>query len=48
MHFCGVARLRLGERELVFQRLEAALELRERRGHGRVEETRRALEGMTG
>jgi tetratricopeptide (TPR) repeat protein len=48
LHFCGMAHLRLGERELARQRLGAALELRERLGHGRVEETRRALEGMTG
>ncbi len=32
-----------GERELARHRLTAALELRERLGHGRVEETRRAL-----
>jgi tetratricopeptide (TPR) repeat protein len=44
LHFCGLAHLRLGERELARQRLTAALELRERLGHGRVEETRRALE----
>jgi tetratricopeptide (TPR) repeat protein len=44
LHFCGVAHLRLGERELARQRLTAALELRERLGHGRVEETRRALD----
>ncbi len=43
LHFCGLAHLRLGERELARQRLTAALELRERLGHGRVEETRRAL-----
>jgi hypothetical protein len=36
--------LRLGERELARQRLTAALELRERLGHGRIEETRRALD----
>jgi hypothetical protein len=44
LHFCGLAHSRLGERELARQRLTAALELRERLGHGRVEETRRALE----
>jgi tetratricopeptide (TPR) repeat protein len=44
LHFCGVAHLRLGERELARQRLTAALELRERLGHGRIEETRKALE----
>lgn len=44
LHFCGVAHLRLGERELARQRLTAALEIRERLGHGRVEETRRALD----
>lgn len=44
LHFCGIAHLRLGERELAKQRLTAALELRERLGHGRIEETRRALE----
>jgi tetratricopeptide (TPR) repeat protein len=43
LHFCGLAHLRLGERELARQRLTAALELRERLGHGRIEETRRAL-----
>jgi tetratricopeptide (TPR) repeat protein len=43
LHFCGLAHLQLGERELGIQRLTAALELRERLGHGRVEETRRAL-----
>lgn len=44
LHFCGIAHERLGERELARQRLTAALELRERLGHGRIEETRRALE----
>lgn len=44
LHFCGVAHLRLGERELAVQRLTAALEIRERLGHGRIDETRRALE----
>jgi tetratricopeptide (TPR) repeat protein len=44
LYFCGIAHLRLGERELARQRLTAALEIRERLGHGRVEETRRALE----
>ena len=44
LHFCGIAHLRLGERELALQRLTAALELRETLGHGRLEETRRALE----
>jgi tetratricopeptide (TPR) repeat protein len=44
LHFCGVAHLRLGERELARQRLTDALELRERLGHGRIEETRRALD----
>lgn len=44
LHFCGVAHLRLGEHELARQRLTAALELRERLGHGRIEETRKALE----
>jgi tetratricopeptide (TPR) repeat protein len=43
LQFCGLAHLQLGERELGCQRLTAALELRERLGHGRVEETRRAL-----
>ncbi len=43
LHFCGLAHLRLGERELARQRLTAALELRERLGHGRIEETRSAL-----
>jgi tetratricopeptide (TPR) repeat protein len=44
LHFCGVAHQRLGERELAVQRLRAALEIREQLGHGRTEETRRALE----
>ncbi len=43
LHFCGVAHLRLGETELARQRLTAALELRERLGHGRIEETRSQL-----
>lgn len=43
LHFCGVAHLRLGEIKLAQQRLSAALEIRERLGHGRVEETRKAL-----
>jgi tetratricopeptide (TPR) repeat protein len=45
-HFCGLAHLRLGERELARQRLTAALKLREHLGHGRIEETRRALEQL--
>jgi tetratricopeptide (TPR) repeat protein len=44
LHFCGLAHLRLGERELARQRLTAALKLCERLGHGRIEETRRALD----
>ncbi|MGA3025190.1 MAG: hypothetical protein ABSF98_10495 [Bryobacteraceae bacterium] len=44
LHFCGLAHLRLGEHELARQRLTAALELRERLGHGRIDETRRALD----
>ncbi len=44
LHFCGLAHLRLGERELARQRLTAALKLRKRLGHGRIEETRRALD----
>jgi tetratricopeptide (TPR) repeat protein len=43
LHSCGVAHRLLGEKELARQRLTAALELRERLGHGRIEETRRAL-----
>ena len=43
LHLCGVAHLRLDEPELARQRLTAALEIRERLGHGRIEETRRAL-----
>jgi len=46
LHFCGLAHLRLGERELASQRLTAALEIRERLGHGRIEETRRALSSV--
>jgi len=41
LQWCGMAHLRLGERELAGQRLTAALELRERLGHGRIEEKRR-------
>lgn len=44
LHFCGLAHLRLGEHELARQRLTAALEIRERLGHGRIDETRRALD----
>ena len=47
LHFCGMAHLRLGERELARQRLTAAQELRQRLGHGRIEETRRAMESLT-
>jgi hypothetical protein len=43
LHFCGLAHLRLGEHALARQRLTAALELRERLGHGRIDETREAL-----
>jgi hypothetical protein len=39
-----MAHLRLGEWELAFQRLTAALEIRARQGPGRIGETRRALE----
>jgi tetratricopeptide (TPR) repeat protein len=46
LHFCGIAHLRLRKRELARQRLTAALELRERLGHGRIEETRRALRDL--
>jgi tetratricopeptide (TPR) repeat protein len=46
LHFCGLAHLRLGERELARKRLNAALEIRERLGHGRIEETRRALQPL--
>ena len=48
LHFCGIAHLRLGERELARQRLTAALEIRERLGHGRIEETRRPLRDLQG
>jgi hypothetical protein len=44
LHFCGVAHLRLGERELARQRLRAALAVRESLGPGRIEETQRALD----
>jgi len=46
LHFCGLAHQRLGEIELARQRLTAALELRERLGHGRTDETRRALASL--
>lgn len=45
-HLCGLAHLRLGERELARDRLTAALEIRQRLGHGCIEETRRALEDL--
>jgi tetratricopeptide (TPR) repeat protein len=48
LHFCGVAHLRLKEPELARQRLTAALALREKLGHGRIDETRRALEELGG
>jgi tetratricopeptide (TPR) repeat protein len=48
LHFCGLAHLRLGETELARQRLTAALALREKLGHGRIEETRRALAELDG
>lgn len=44
LHLCGLAHLRLGEPDLARQRLTAALELRTRLGHGRLDETRRALD----
>jgi tetratricopeptide (TPR) repeat protein len=43
LHFCGLAHLRLNEPELARQRLTAALALREKLGHGRIAETRKAL-----
>lgn len=46
LHLCGIAHLRLGERELARQRLAAALELRQRLGHPRIDETRSALEKL--
>jgi tetratricopeptide (TPR) repeat protein len=47
LHLCGIAHLRLGERKLARQRLTAALELRERLGHPRIDETRSALEQLS-
>jgi hypothetical protein len=44
----AVGTVRLRERELARQRLTAALELRERLGHGHVEETRRGDEQVLG
>jgi tetratricopeptide (TPR) repeat protein len=46
LHFCGIAHLRLGERELARQRLADAFELRQRLGHPRIDETRTALEQL--
>lgn len=46
LHLCGIAHLRLGERELARQRLTVALEIRERLGHPRIGETRSALEQL--
>jgi tetratricopeptide (TPR) repeat protein len=48
LHFCGLAHLRLGETELARQRLTDALALREKLGHGRIAETRRALAELDG
>lgn len=48
LHFCGLAHLRQGETELARQRLTAALDIQERLGHGRIAETRRALEELGG
>jgi tetratricopeptide (TPR) repeat protein len=48
LHFCGVAHLRLKEPELARQRLAAAFAIREKLGHGRIDETRRALEELGG
>ena len=45
-HLCVLAHLRLGERVLARERLTAALEIRQRLGHGCIEETRRALEDL--
>jgi tetratricopeptide (TPR) repeat protein len=47
LHLCGIAHLRLGERELARQRLTAALELRQRLSHPRIDETRSALEQLS-
>ena len=44
LHFCGVAHLHLGERNLAIKRLSAALECRDRIHHGRIGETHTALE----
>jgi tetratricopeptide (TPR) repeat protein len=46
LHFCGLAHLQLGERDLARQRLTAALALREQLGHGRIAETRVALDRL--
>jgi len=48
LHFCGLAHLRLGETELARQRLSAAPAIREKLGHGRIAETRRALAELDG
>lgn len=42
-YICGVAHLRLGERELAEQRLAASLALQEKLQHPRIEEARREL-----
>jgi tetratricopeptide (TPR) repeat protein len=46
LHFCGLAHMRLGDRELARQRLTSALELRDNLGHGRLEDTRKAMEDL--
>lgn len=47
LHFTGLAHLRLRETELAHRRLLAALAIRERLSHGRISETRSALELLT-
>jgi tetratricopeptide (TPR) repeat protein len=46
LHLCGIAHLRLGERELARQRLEASLEIRQHLSHPRIDETRKALDQL--
>ena len=45
-HLCGVAHLRLGERELAKRRFTEALKVRERIEHPKADETRRELKKL--
>ena len=48
LHLCGIAHIRLGESELARQRLTAALALRTKLTHPKTDETKRALDQLSG